>query len=88
MPRTTKWHDRLFVSDFILPVGIGAYAGERDRLQSVGFNVPLNRPSTVHSSARVGRGATLFSHYEKRLDRALKHMGEVVRARRTAMRFC
>jgi len=62
MLRTTTW--RTLASscgDFILPVGIGAYARERDRLQSVRFNVPLNCLRTVHSSARVSRGATFFS---------------------------
>jgi FolB domain-containing protein len=33
--------DRIFVRDFVLPVRIGAYAHERDRLQRVRFNVDV-----------------------------------------------
>jgi FolB domain-containing protein len=38
-PGTTR--DRIFVRDFVLPVRIGAYAHERDRLQRVRFNVDV-----------------------------------------------
>jgi FolB domain-containing protein len=34
--------DRIFVRDFVLPVRIGAYAYERDKAQSVRFNVDAN----------------------------------------------
>jgi len=34
-------HDRIFVRDFVLPVRIGAYAYERERLQRVRFNVEV-----------------------------------------------
>ena len=41
--------DRIFVRDFVLPVRIGAYAYERDRLQRVRFNVDV----AVRSPARA-----------------------------------
>jgi (5-formylfuran-3-yl)methyl phosphate synthase len=34
--------DRIFVRDFVLPVRIGAYSRERDKLQNVRFNVDVN----------------------------------------------
>jgi dihydroneopterin aldolase len=34
--------DRIFVRDFVLPVRIGAYAHERDKAQSVRFNIDVN----------------------------------------------
>jgi len=34
--------DRIFVRDFVLPVRIGVYSRERDKLQNVRFNVDVN----------------------------------------------
>jgi dihydroneopterin aldolase len=41
--------DRIFVRDFVLPVRIGAYAHERDRLQRVRFNVDVAVRRPAHA---------------------------------------
>jgi (5-formylfuran-3-yl)methyl phosphate synthase len=46
-PVTTR--DRIFVRDFVLPVRIGAYAHERDRLQRVRFNVDVAVRRPAHA---------------------------------------
>jgi dihydroneopterin aldolase len=40
--------DRIFVHDFVLPVRIGAYAHERDKTQSVRFNVDVKVRRAEH----------------------------------------
>jgi (5-formylfuran-3-yl)methyl phosphate synthase len=46
-PMTAR--DRIFVRDFVLPVRIGAYAHERDRLQRVRFNVDVAVRRPTHA---------------------------------------
>jgi dihydroneopterin aldolase len=43
--------NRIFVRDFVLPVRIGAYAHERDKLQRVRFNVDVEVLRPSHPSA-------------------------------------
>jgi dihydroneopterin aldolase len=46
--------DRIFVRDFVLPVRIGAYAHERDRLQRVRFNVDVAVRRPAHAIEDIG----------------------------------
>jgi dihydroneopterin aldolase len=43
-------HNRIFVRDFVLPVRVGAYAHERDKLQRVRFNVDVDVLRPAHPS--------------------------------------
>jgi (5-formylfuran-3-yl)methyl phosphate synthase len=45
--------DRIFVRDFVLPVRIGAYARERDKPQSVRFNVDANVLRSDHAAEDI-----------------------------------
>src|SRR5262249_55195716 len=47
--RTGTTRDRIFVRDFVLPVRVGAYAHERDRLQRVRFNVEVAVRHPAHA---------------------------------------
>lgn len=45
--------DRVFVRDFVLPVRIGAYAQERDKLQNVRFSVDANVLRADHAAEDI-----------------------------------
>jgi FolB domain-containing protein len=45
--------DRIFVRDFVLPIRIGAYAHERDKLQNVRFNVDVNVLRPDHAAEDI-----------------------------------
>jgi FolB domain-containing protein len=46
--------NRIFVRDFVLPIRIGAYAHERDKLQRVRFNVGVDVLRPAHATADMG----------------------------------
>ena len=53
-PDARKELDRIFVRDFVLPMRIGTYARERDKLQQVRFSVEVSiaRPADVPADMR------------------------------------
>ena len=50
-PKDEAARNRIFVRDFVLPIRVGAYAHERDKLQRVRFNVEVDVLRPAHSTA-------------------------------------
>src|SRR5262249_56975852 len=50
-PDDVQATDQIFVRDFVLPARVGAYARERDKPQSVRFNIDVKVRRTGHDVA-------------------------------------
>ena len=61
-PPNEAARNRIFVRDFVLPIRVGAYAHERDKLQRVRFNIEVEVLRPLHPTAdmRDVRGVLVY----------------------------